>query len=409
MALKARKSAVENSNLEAVIDSQEPLYLDGNDVGNFPTSQDTDVALGKPQSLEVLLGVDPKAAWPNVTLVGKDKEKESQGGKIDDLSVAVDAPHLLDCQTLTRMELRKKYPGEATSHRHMLERAASHGRTIHPQFREFREFLAAVGPQPFPKATLDRRINDDPEYAPGKVRWADKRTQSNNRHNTLLFQSSDGRHFLSSELAKLHGVKPSTIRQRRQRGWSDEAIIAGKQLPPPSLTPVGEPIKATAPDVLHIPHLEVAWLQAMHAVFPGECSVLTAAEKGMLKTFAKFCSEACLTDQAVEVLDHTIRNWIDYAKTAENDHSSFNIPMRPTIGFLIKYPRPALNLWLRANDLEMKDGFPQLKAPSPKAPLLSEPVKKLSVPEMWPSAPPPPPHRKMSWEEIMADPDDNDL
>ena len=400
---------MENSNLEAVIDSQEPLYLDGHNAGNFPTSKDTDVALGKPPSLEILLGVEPKAAWPNVTLVGKDKEKESQGGKIDDLSVAFDAPHLVDCEKLSRMELRKKYSREATSHRHMLEREPLLGRTIHPKFRKFREFLAAVGPQPFPKATLDRRINDDPEYAPGKVRWADKRTQSNNRRNTLLFQSSDGRHFLSSELAKLHGVKPGAIRQRRQRGWSDEAIIAGEQLPLPSLTSVGEPIKIIAPVVVHIPDLEVAWLQAMHAVYPGECSVLTAAERGMLNTLASICMKACLADQARDILDHTIKNWIDYAKTAENDHSAFNIPMRPTIGFLIKYPRPALNLWLRANDLEMKDGFPQRKAPSPKAPLLSEPVKKLSVPEMWPSAPPPPPHRKMSWEEIMADPDDNDL
>ena len=284
----------------------------------------------------------------------------------------------------------------------MLERAASHGRTIHPQFRQFREFLAAVGPQPFPKTTLDRRINDDPEYAPGKVRWADKRTQSNNRHNTLLFQSSDGRHFLSSELAKLQGVKPSTIRQRRQRGWSDEAIIAGKQLPPPSLTSVGEPIKATAPDVLHIPYLEVAWLQAMHAVFPGECSVLTPAEKGMLKTFAKMCSEACLADEAVEVLNHTIKNWIEYVRTAEGDHGAFNTPAKPTIGFLIKYPRPALNLWLCANALEMKDGFAQ-----PKAPLLSEPLKKRSVPEQWPTAPPPAPEPRMTWEEIMADPNDD--
>ena len=328
---------MENSNLAGVIDSPETTSPDYT-AGNFPMSHDEDVAPGKPPSLQFLLGVYPKVARAAVTLVGKDKEDESQGGKINNLVPPIGASHLLDCRTLTRMELRKKYPGEATSHRHMLERAASHGRTIHPQFREFRDFFAIVGPKPFPDATLDRIDNDDPEYAPGKVRWADKRTQSNNRRNTLLFQSSDGRQFLSSELAKLHGVKPGAIRQRRQRGWSDEAIIAGKQLPLPSPTSRGGPIKIIAPVVVHIPDLEVAWLQAMHAVYPGESSVLTAAERGMLNTLASICMKACLADQAVEVLDYVIKNWIDYVKTTKSDHGAFNTPAKPTIGFLIKYP-----------------------------------------------------------------------
>ena len=396
---------MEDSNSEAVIDCQETLSLDGHAAVNFPMPHDTDVVLGKPASLQILLGVSPKVALANVTLTGKVKDNGSHNEKINDEIVPVVQPHLLDCQNLSAMDLRKKYPLEATCHRKMLEREKKLGRIIHTTFRKFREFLAAVGPQPFPRATLDRRINDDPEYAPGKVRWADKRTQSNNRRNTLLFQSSDGRQFLSSELAKLHGVDPSAIRQRRQRGWSDESIIAGKQLPPPSPPSVVEPVKVSTPAVVHIPHLEVAWLQAMHAVFPGECSVLTAAEKGMLNTFAKICLEACLADEARDVLDHTIKNWIDYAKTAENDHSAFNIPMRPTIGFLIKYPRPALNLWLRANDLEMKEGFPQPKA----RPLRSEPMKKLSVLEPWPTAPRHPPQPKPTWAGLMADPDDDDL
>ena len=66
-------------------------------------------------SLQFLLGADPTGARAAVTLIGKDKKDEAQGGKINDLVPPVDAPHLLDCQTLTRMELRKKYPGEATS------------------------------------------------------------------------------------------------------------------------------------------------------------------------------------------------------------------------------------------------------------------------------------------------------
>jgi hypothetical protein len=86
--------------------------------------------------------------------VGKDKENKSLSGKIEDEIVPVDPPHLIDCQNLSRMQLRKKYPGEANSHKHMLEREPKLGRTIHPQFRDFRSFLRHVGPKPFPQATL---------------------------------------------------------------------------------------------------------------------------------------------------------------------------------------------------------------------------------------------------------------
>jgi hypothetical protein len=35
--------------------------------------------------------------------------------------------------------------------------------------------------------------------------------------------------------------------------------------------------------------------------------------------------------------DHTIKNWFDYVKTTESDHGAFNVSIKPTIGFLIKY------------------------------------------------------------------------
>ena len=38
--------------------------------------------------------------------------------------------------------------------------------------------------------------NDDPEYAPGKVRWADKKTQNNNKSDTLTFHDpATGDHY----------------------------------------------------------------------------------------------------------------------------------------------------------------------------------------------------------------------
>src|SRR5271166_2876971 len=169
MALKARKSAVENSNLEAELDCRQPLSPDGHIDGKFPISHDTNVTLGKSPSLQILRGVSRKDAWAKVTLIGKNKENKSPAGKIDDRIIPIRPPHLVDCDNLSAMKLRKKYPGEATCNRKMLERAPELGRTVDPRFRKFRDFLASVGPKPFPKATLDR-IHNDPEYGPGKVR-----------------------------------------------------------------------------------------------------------------------------------------------------------------------------------------------------------------------------------------------
>ena len=287
----------------------------------------------------------------------------SSAGKIDDGIVPADKPHLLDCQNLSAMDLRKKYPSEATSHRHMLEREEKLDRTIHPRFRKFRDFLADVGPKPFPKATLDRIDNDDPEYAPGKVRWADKRTQTNNRMNTLLFQS-DGRQFLSSELAKLQKVSPSTIRQRRQRGWSDQCIIAGKQLPQTPVSSVVEPIKARAPESVPSASLEVIWLQAMDAAYPGQWSALAPREKKMLRDLATHCCEGGLAYRVEEVLDHTIKHWMSFTKCAENDHGAFNTPSKPTIDFLYKHIRVAVNLWLFENSPGNQRRRPPAEGPS---------------------------------------------
>lgn len=159
-----------------------------------------------------------------------------------------DADFLSDLQHLKAMQLREKYRREATSHRLMLSRSKRRGNTVHPALWEFRSFLKVVGPMPVSRATLDRIDNSDRDYAPGKVRWADKRTQNNNKADTLTFHDQrTGEVFTASRLAKMHGVSPSAIRKRFERGWSDTEIIMnarssgrpliGQQLAPPPLPP----------------------------------------------------------------------------------------------------------------------------------------------------------------------------
>ncbi|WP_292288847.1 hypothetical protein [Marivita sp.] len=137
---------------------------------------------------------------------------------------------LHDLDNMTKMQLRKKYSGEACSHRNMLSRRKTHGAKVHGSLQAFPDFLRHVGPKPTKKATLDRSENDDREYAPGKVRWADKQTQNRNKGDSLIFTCpTTGRYFTASQLATKQGVKPATIRSRRARAWTDAEIIAGER------------------------------------------------------------------------------------------------------------------------------------------------------------------------------------
>ena len=225
---------MENSNLGHKIGTQEPLSQGW----KFPSTHDTNVVVAKLQNPHNPLGASAWVAKVDVTFIGMDMPAMSHSWENQAEKTCKD-----DCAKLRAMALRKKYKAEAKCHSKMLERAETHGRTIHHQFRKFRDFLAAVGPQPCAGATIDRIDNNDPEYAPGKVRWADKRTQSNNRSSTLLFQSSDGGKITATQLAHLQAVCPSTIRKRLERGWTDAEIVFGKRsislkLPPAPQPPV---------------------------------------------------------------------------------------------------------------------------------------------------------------------------
>lgn len=138
---------------------------------------------------------------------------------------------LADLDNLSMMQLRNKYRGESSTHSNMLARAKSKGAKIHPDFHTFRDFLRYVGPKPTQKASLDRIDNNDPEYAPGKVRWADRKTQNNNKGDSLSFHCRNtGRHYTTSQLAKKQKITPTAIRNRRSHGWTDAEIISGHRL-----------------------------------------------------------------------------------------------------------------------------------------------------------------------------------
>lgn len=152
-----------------------------------------------------------------------------------------------DLKVLKAMQLRAKYQGEANSHRNMLSREKSKSAVVHHSFKCFSDFLFHVGPKPTKSATLDRIDNNDPEYAPGKVRWADKQTQNGNKGDSLVFTClSGGCSYTAGRLAKIQGVTAAAIRSRRSRGWTDAEVIAGQRSEKATPQTVG-PISITPP------------------------------------------------------------------------------------------------------------------------------------------------------------------
>ncbi len=335
--VSVKRTAMKISYLDESSTAQKPFAQGCDTDGNLLSARDTNVALSKSPERHVPAGVGAGSAKPKVALISEDKGELSCAIVTDSGSGAAAASHLVDCSTLTAMQLRKKHKPEADSHRNMLRREKTHGREIDRRFRRFSDFLSYVGPKPTKSATPDRIDNTDPEYAPGKVRWADARTQNNNKGDTLVFRDpATGEHYTTSRLAKLRGVPPSTIRKRRERGWSDTEAITGKRSTQSHPAPVLEP-KTASPEHVLEPPLDVTWRKTMSAAYPGEWHHLTPRDKGTLKSLAETLAHGGLAYQAEEVLDHAIRNWERVTAKTEQWHGAFNTPERPTIAFLLKY------------------------------------------------------------------------
>src|SRR5262249_31937445 len=87
----------------------------------------------------------------------------------------------------------------------------------------FANFLADVGRQPGPQASLNR-VDNDGDYDPGNVRWSTPAEQARNRRSKRRI-TFGGRTGAMVEWAEELGINPVTRAQRLWNGWPVERAL----------------------------------------------------------------------------------------------------------------------------------------------------------------------------------------
>jgi hypothetical protein len=99
--------------------------------------------------------------------------------------------------------------------------------------RGFAHFLADLGdrpPCPRKRGVSLHRTDNDGDYEPGNVVWADQKTQTRNRRSNRVL-THDGRSMLLCEWAEALGMKEVTLSQRLYKGWSVERALTRRVQP----------------------------------------------------------------------------------------------------------------------------------------------------------------------------------
>lgn len=149
-----------------------------------------------------------------------DKTLPQSAGLQDLLKKSRDYAHrydqlVQDVKNLSPGALKTAYPGEYSSWANRKYWAKANRVQWSASMTAFPDFLMVTGPIPEKSWTLDR-INPEGHYVPENIRWASKKTQSQNRTNAVP-ASFNGTEYTVSELAELAEVSPDAVRMGVRR------------------------------------------------------------------------------------------------------------------------------------------------------------------------------------------------
>lgn len=88
----------------------------------------------------------------------------------------------------------------------------------------FEQFLRDMGDRPSVDYSLDR-IDGNADYGPDNCRWADRKTQAQNRRSVIWIEHG-GKRLCVAEWSRVTGVKRQAILARFHKGWSAERILS---------------------------------------------------------------------------------------------------------------------------------------------------------------------------------------
>jgi len=107
-------------------------------------------------------------------------------------------------------------------------RYGGRGITVCDEWRDsFLAFYNHIGPKPSPQHSLNR-IDNNGNYEPGNVEWADPITQANNKCNNVRL-TYDGQTHTVPEWARIVGVPYTVFYSRIKRGsWDLNRFMSHK-------------------------------------------------------------------------------------------------------------------------------------------------------------------------------------
>ena len=140
--------------------------------------------------------------------------------------------------------LPQQHPLTYGAWRNMKSRAHRNSHRVDPSWLGvdgFAAFFKDMGERPNAAFTLDRMDTRRGEYGPNLCRWASKRTQTENRQNTIHLTDASGACRPLGEWARLMDVSPDTMLKRKGRGWSDDEVVHGRREVTGSASPAWPP------------------------------------------------------------------------------------------------------------------------------------------------------------------------